>query len=137
MADGLARMGGGGGPDVRLPYYELYEEQVLPQHERVYEVPVDEGARRLVATLALELHDAGTGAAQHAPARLDATLISPDGVALRTVSVSPTATNATLLVEAPPPGTYLLRVSGSGVSQTLDGVRYGAGYALGVEVAYG
>ena len=138
VADGLSRMGvGGGGPDVRLQYYRLYEEQVLPQHERVYDVPVQEGARRVVATLVLELHDAGTGAAQRAPARLDAALVAPDGAVLETISVSPAATNATLQREAPlAAGTYQLRVSGSGVSQTLDGVRYGAGYSLGVEVAY-
>lgn len=136
VSGGLSRLAGGDAPDVPLPYYREYQDEVVGEISRAYAVPVEDGAQRVVATLRLQMHDAGTGLGDASTARLDVRLLDPAGAVVDEAVVDPAHPNATLALDAPTAGEHRVVIEGVGASQTLDDVRYGAAYVLAVEVAY-
>lgn len=128
---------GGASDSVPLPYYQEYQEEVLPQHERAYPVPVSERAERLNASLALTMRDSGAGLPGSPPAAVAMELLDPTGAVVARAEANPQRPTASIVFEDfASSGTYTLRVTGVGASQTVDGVRYGAAYSLAVEVVH-
>lgn len=119
------------------PYYQEYHEMVAPQHERVYEAPVAEGALLLNVTLMLRAKETPVQAAQPPPAQLTVTLLDPAGNPLKTAAIDARTPQASLLLQVPEAGAYAVKVRGGGLATTVEGKDYGAAYVLSVEALYG
>lgn len=118
------------------PYYKEYHELLAGEHHKVFELPVEGGARLLDVGATLEARTNGLPIPDAAPARLRIALLSPAGAELAIAELDPQTTTRNLTVVTPEPGVYLLRVDGFGASQPVEGEAYGASYALVAEVLY-
>lgn len=133
-SDPLARSRGLAGASE--PYYKEYTGAVEPNMDRSFELAVEEGASLVNVTLALTTRSGGVASAAPTPAQLEVQLVAPDGSAAKKASVTAERPAAVLLLDAPAPGAYKVRLSGSGLSGALQGSQYGATYVLILQTEY-
>lgn len=133
----------------REPHYEEHRGLVAPQHNETFALEVPSDATLVNATL--HLVPRGSGAVPPAapgvpgdasptlaPAQLLLEILDPAGRPLAAATVDPTSPDVTLLVkEIALPGKWLVRLSGSGASGTVEGADYGASYLLTMEILFG
>lgn len=125
-----------GADDARLPYYKEHRAVVDGEHAEAYPFLVEEGARLVNVTLALDARTNGLPLPETPLEWLDVKLVAPDGVILREARLDANAPTATLVVEQPAAGEHRAQITGFGASERIDGEDYGSAYVLAVEVLY-
>jgi hypothetical protein len=118
------------------PYYQEYRELLAGEHHKDFPLPVEQPARTVLVTVALQTRDQGLPLPDASPASLRITILAPDGTPLQEADLDAQHTHATLALTDVGPGRYLARADGFGASQDLDEKPYGAEYVLSAEILY-
>lgn len=112
------------------PYYHAYRDDVTRGYNRTFAFPVEAGAARVNATVALHMRSGGVIPGGVAPGVLDVVLRDADNATVSSARLDAASPNATFLVGAPHVGTWRLTLAGDGLGADGQMTEVAATYEL-------